>query len=53
MAQKSEEYSEKAREFIDKEVSHLVKDKGMPQKQAVAAAHDEARRKGYKVPEDK
>ncbi len=50
MAQK-QEYSDQAREFISKEVSHLMKDKGMSQKRAVAAAHDIAKRKGMKVPD--
>lgn len=46
------EYSEKAREFISKEIEHLVEDKGYEQDRAVAAAMDMARRKGYKVPDE-
>lgn len=43
-------YTERSREFISKEIEHHVKEKGMPQDQAVAAAMSEARRKGMKVP---
>jgi hypothetical protein len=46
------EYGEKARGFLEEEISHHVKDKGMPQDQAVAAAMSEARRKGLRVPRD-
>lgn len=53
MAQKSQQYSDQAREFIDKEISRLVREKNMSQDQAVAAAHDTARRKGMKVPKNK
>lgn len=53
MAEKDSGYSEGAREFIGKEIKHHVKDKGMPQDQAVAAAMSEARRKGLKVPREK
>lgn len=44
-------YGEEAREFISE---HIKKHRheGMPQDQAVAAAMDEARRKGLKVPEE-
>ena len=52
MAEKDSGYSEKAREFLDKEIEHHVEDKGMKQDQAVAAAMSEARKKGYKVPEE-
>lgn len=45
-------YSDKARDFLGKEIRHHVKDKGMPQDQAVAAAMSEARKKGLKVPEE-
>jgi hypothetical protein len=45
-------YSEKSRGFISEEIKHHVKDKGMPQDQAVAAAMSEARRKGLKVPKE-
>lgn len=47
------DYSENAREFIGKEIEHHKKDQGMEQDRAVAAAMDEARRKGYKVPDKK
>lgn len=54
MADKENEgYSDEARAFIEKEIRHHVKDQGMPQDQAVAAAMEEARKKGYKVPEEK
>ncbi len=43
-------YSPAARKFISREVEHLMRDKGYDQTRAVAAAHDVARRKGYKVP---
>jgi hypothetical protein len=46
------EYSEKAREFIS---DHIEKhrEEGMERDRAVAAAMDEARRKGLKVPDEK
>lgn len=47
---KESEYSEKAREFIHEQVKEH-RDEGMPQRQAVAAAMSEARRKGMKVPD--
>ncbi len=50
MAQKKD-YSKEAREFIDKEISHLIKDKNMPKNQAVAVAHKQAKEKGMKVPD--
>ena len=50
MAEKSSEYSDEAREFLEKEIKHHVEDEGMEQDQAVAAAMSEARRKGFKVP---
>jgi hypothetical protein len=54
MAEKDEdESSDEAREFISKEIKHHVDDQDMPQDQAVAAAMSEARKKGYKVPEEK
>ena len=53
MSEKGSGYSKEAREFISKEIEHHVEDKGMPQDQAVAAAHSEARRKGLKVPSEK
>lgn len=49
MAEKK--YSDAASEFISKEISHLMKDKGYTQDRAVAAALSVAREKGYKVPE--
>ena len=52
MPEKKEGYSEEAREFIHEEVKHHVKEQGMPQDQAVAAAMSEARRKGMKVPKE-
>lgn len=44
-------YSEDAREFINE---HIKKHRheGLPQDQAVAAAMDEARRRGMKVPHE-
>ena len=51
MAEKSE-YSKEAREFISEHIKEH-RHEGMPQDQAVAAALDEARRKGMKVPEEK
>ena len=52
MPEKKAGYSEGAREFIHEEVKHHVKEQGMPQDQAVAAAMSEARRKGMKVPRE-
>jgi hypothetical protein len=43
-------YSDSASDFIGKEISHLMKDKGYEHKRAVAAAINIARDKGYKVP---
>lgn len=50
--EKSDEYSDNAREFISEHIEKH-KDDGMKQDRAVAAAMDEARRKGYKVPDEK
>jgi hypothetical protein len=47
--EKKNKYSEKASEFIGKEISHLKKDKGYPQDRAVAAAINVAKDKGMKV----
>ena len=47
----SEKSSEEARDFIGKEISHLVHDKGYEHNRAVAAALNIAREKGYKVEE--
>ena len=47
------EYSDKARDFLEKEIRHHIEDQGMGQDQAVAAAMSEARRKGMKVPAQK
>ncbi len=47
---KKSEYSERARKSISKEIKHHVDDEHMPQEQAVAAAMNEAREKGMKVP---
>ena len=44
-------YSDDASDFISKEISHLMKDKGYSQDRAIAAALSVAREKGYKVPE--
>lgn len=44
-------YSDEARRFIEAHVKEH-RGKGMPQDQAVAAAMNEARRKGLKVPEE-
>lgn len=41
--------SRKARSFMGREISHLTRDKGYPQKRAVATAYAMARKKGYKV----
>lgn len=51
MAEQGDEsgYSEEARAFISQHVKEH-RHEGMPQDQAVAAAMDEARRKGMKVP---
>lgn len=46
---KESEYSDDAREFVSEHIREHRKE-GMPQDQAVAAAMDEARRKGMKVP---
>lgn len=46
----SSRYSPRAREFISSEISHLVRDKGYPLLRAIAAAINQARRKGFKVP---
>jgi hypothetical protein len=42
--------TEEATEFIQKEIEHLVKEKGYEQDRAVAAAHEIAREKGFDVP---
>jgi len=52
MAKGKSAYGERAKGFLGEEISHHVRDKGMPQDQAVAAAMSEARRKGLKVPRD-
>ena len=49
MAEKK--YSDAASDFISKEISHLMKDKGYSQERAVAAALNVAKDKGYKIPE--
>lgn len=41
--------SRKAKDFMSREISHLMRDKGYPQKRAVAAAYAIARGKGYKL----
>lgn len=46
----AKKYSEEAREFISEEISHLMNDKGYDHDRAVAAAIEQAREKGYKVP---
>ena len=46
---KKPKYSEKASEFIGKEISHLKKDKKFPQDKSVAAAINVAKKKGMKV----
>lgn len=47
---KKSDYSEESREFIQEHIKEH-REEGMPQRQAVAAAMSEARRKGMKVPE--
>lgn len=44
------EYSKAARRFISAEISHLFHDKGYDLNRAVAAAIEQAREKGFKVP---
>ena len=51
MPEKDEGYSEEARKFISDHIKEH-RHEGMPQDQAVAAAMDEARRKGLKVPQE-
>ena len=41
--------SRKAQTFMSREVSHLMRDKGYPQKRAVAAAYAIARKKGFQL----
>jgi len=53
MAEKDSGYSKEAREFVGKEIKHHKEDQDMSQDQAVAAAMSEARKKGYKVPDNK
>ena len=48
---KDSEYSDKAREFISRHVEKHMEEDDMKQDRAVAAAMDEARRKGLKVPD--
>lgn len=43
-------YSKKASDFIGKEISHLINDKGYSHERAVAAALNIAKDKGYKIP---
>lgn len=43
-------YSDKASNFIGKEIGHLQKDKDYPHDRAVAAAINIAKDKGYKIP---
>lgn len=43
-------YSDSASDFIGKEISHLMKDKGYSHDRAVAASINIAKDKGYKVP---
>jgi hypothetical protein len=50
-AMNEKKYSDEASEFISKEISHLVSDKGYSQERAVAAALNVAREKGFNVPE--
>lgn len=45
--------SDEAKEFISKEIAHLIKDKGYTHERAVGAAHAIARQKGFDVPEPK
>lgn len=45
--------SPEAQKFVHKHISHHEKDLGMPQEQAVKVSLEEAREKGYKVPEAK
>jgi acyl carrier protein len=50
LSEGKKKYSDKASEFIGKEISHLQKDKGYKHDRAVAAAINVAKDKGYKVP---
>lgn len=50
---KDSEYSDNAREFIGRHIEKHMEEDDMKQDQAVAAAMDEARRKGMKVPDKK
>lgn len=52
MADKDSDYSDNAREFLDKEIPHHMKKHDMSRDQAVAAAMSEARDKGLKVPSE-
>lgn len=45
-------YSKQAERFIGSKIEKMMRE-GMPQKQAVAAAHSIARKKKLKVPEQK
>lgn len=50
LSEGKKKYSDKASNFIGKEISHLQKDKGYKHDRAVAAAINVAKDKGYKVP---
>lgn len=43
-------YSPAARAFVGEEMGHLIADRGYTPERAAAAALDQARRRGYKVP---
>lgn len=50
---KKKKMTKKGQEMMGKEIKHLMEDKGMSQKQAIAAAMSVAKKKGFKVPKKK
>lgn len=49
MAKKKPKMTKKGQAAVSKEIKHLMEDKGMSHKQAIAAALSVAKKKGYKV----
>lgn len=47
---KASRYSRTARDFVSREIAHLIRDKGYSQPRAITAALRQARQAGYKVP---